>query len=237
MAEHVFYVAQGYIVRAHGPLEYDLWLADWRDRQQVNNWLDGKSRLPTDLITNARRDWTLDAPGPNGEVHFFVEHGPYTFTELSDDFLTQSLGGRVAIHESLWNKVPAAKRPLPKNPSEDYRVRLVVTDDGGVRRCFVGFHAQILKKEPASTDPATNIARPARTRVMFESWQGRALGVWWIPDAGWVDTKLLPRGTHSTLGLASSVADEGALFVEVSAMGEFNLALPIIKVPWGAQEP
>lgn len=233
--EHVFYVSHAYTINVKDKNTYSLWLADHTNIKKIDAILNGTAIPLEELVVEVRRDYTLEAPGPQQAVNFLdgVELQGSQGTErrkISD--LGKQLPiygpsqGRIAISEALWNSIPAEFRPLPRKRNQDYRLRLVaVTDDSSSRKFYMGFHAIVLDVDTVGK----------RSRVQFFSWIDQVLGDAWIDHASWTSSNFLPEGRHSTLSAASPPLTEGALFVFLDTWYTLpTVSFQIPKVPYGS---
>jgi len=231
-SESVFYMASGLIVGVRAKGEYELWLLDYKDENpQTADWENGK---PLGQGEASARIWlnatyTIEKPGPEGRVDCVdgvtlekVLKYPEGICLTPNVWSAGRVRPRLAVSKVLWDRIPADKRPLPKNRKEDYRLRLVVRKSGaGDLRYFLGFRAEV-------------VAIGRLPVVRFYNWIDHSLGLAEVDlAADYIDP---PTNGHTTIGGngAVRVEDSGALFVAMNDMTNADLAfLSGPKVPFG----
>jgi len=223
VAEDIYYIAEAQLWKVEGPHEYTLWFINHGDDATVRAWRNGTyDPTKTNELINVRLDQTADAVAP----HVYDKTPGALIATLDDDPLGKNRRGRVALHESLWNKIPALKRPLPpvKDPLD--RIKLVRAND---KKIYFGVHAQVL------ADGEDDI------RLAFYSANDTLLADQWVARSEWTSDNLHP--THTKLKPTNKVGETGALFAQPKILKDwFGVSTEseavgrlIIKVPWGAQ--
>ncbi|MBC7973556.1 MAG: DUF4347 domain-containing protein [Myxococcales bacterium] len=232
--EHVFYIAGTAILGVHAKGDYDLWLLDRRIGNSIVEAWDRGGPAPQDAYGGRIRlnvAYTVETPGPNGEVHCIpytvlwdADGLKYDFEEcLSDDVWNYSITPAVvAVSKPLWDAVPSHVLPLPTKHVEDYRLRIVARRDAsGSVRYYLGFHVEVVAVEPS-------------LQVQFYDWGNIAMGIATTIDLTAPSIDPPSRG-HTTIGASGSVQlhDTGALFVAVDSFATEFSFLIAPKVPFG----
>jgi hypothetical protein len=218
--DEVFYIAWALVVGVATRSRYRVWLPDFARADLIDAYLDGTRAVPaTETVEiDLERGLGPTAPAPASGLDVLTQVAGEDATELQPGLPMERVPshGRIAIHESLWSRIPEAERPLPPRRDQPYRLRAIVRRDaaGAVRATYMGYHAKIIAQDPAA----------GTTRVQLSSWTDQALGgvTLRLGDAAHAH----PR---SELTSASAVGAEGALYLSEAAMGLAAVAIP--KVP------
>jgi len=123
----------------------------------------------------------------------------------------------VAVSNDLWQSIRDDKKPLPLDPNDGYRLRIVARKSpaGGIRY-FLGFYTEVI---------ASSGGIPV---VRFYSWTNRLLGTEVVDFAsGAFD---LPGAGHTMIDPENGI-NQGALFVALDRFSMFSF-LSGPKVPW-----
>jgi len=228
MVEHVFYLARAHIVGVKSATEYRIWLVDHRNAPWVDEYKAGKHMVPEADCIDVNLAFTLDKPGPQGQVHFLKAHvgngASFALTTIFRKVPFENAAfGQVAIHETLWKKVPAASRPLSpqhaEHPPEDYRLKLVTRSDVGAVKAFFGFHVKVVETR----------AEPPGSRITFFSWVDKELGTDWFD----LSSDMFDAA-HSTIKPSSGPGTQGSLFVSLDRFKDVPF-LELGKVPFNGQ--
>ena len=216
MAKHAFYLAEAHIVGVTSASEYKIWLLDHYDETWIRDYKSGKHQIPMQECVDVNLNYTLDKPGPTGQIHFLKRHGTFDLTRLSPKVpIANAARGQVAIHESLWAHDQGVRRPLPPDDrGQDYRLKILTNHNGVAVEAFFGYYVEVAEVKNSSW------------QLRFFSWTGEELGIDWFDLSSPVFNT-----TDSMIKPSSGRGDKGSLFVSLDHIPNVPF-LKLAKVPY-----